>query len=126
MADANDSRCPPESPALPEGPTPRPRATEAGDRQGEAPMSRRRAFRPQVSEYLEDRVVPSPAGASQATVVLGRTVPSLPQLPDGDRVRAAFDDFVRGYTRAVQLVLLAPGPDGSVNPSANRAAFDAV
>jgi hypothetical protein len=94
------------------------------------PMRKLRVFRPAVSEVLEDRLVPSPATLPPPPVVLGHPVP-LPapvqvQVEGNARAGAAFDAFVRSYAEAVSTILLAPGPDGSVDPAANREAFDAA
>jgi hypothetical protein len=91
-------------------------------------MRNRRAFRPQAWDMLEDRLVPSLASVPPPIILLGHTVPLPPQVQvqDNPQVSAAFDAFIRSYTQAIDTVLLAPGPRGSAEPSANREAFDAV
>jgi hypothetical protein len=91
-------------------------------------MSNRRAFRPQVTEILEDRLVPSLASIPTPTILLGRVVPLPPQVQvqANPQMQAAFDAFIRSYTQAVDHVLLGPPPGGLVDPSANRPAFDAA
>jgi hypothetical protein len=42
------------------------------------------------------------------------------------QVRLGFGTFIRSYFRAVETVLRARGPDGRIDPAANRAAFDAA
>lgn len=63
-------------------------------------------------------------GASPA--LFGQTVPLPPQLQTGDQAREAIDAFLAQYSHAIGSVLLSPGPNGSINPEANREAFDAV
>jgi hypothetical protein len=46
-------------------------------------------------------------------------------LKDVGQVQVAFGKFSRSYVNAFQTVLLARGSDGKINPTANRAAFDA-
>ncbi|MFO0955937.1 MAG: hypothetical protein U0800_00555 [Isosphaeraceae bacterium] len=69
----------------------------------------RRAFRPALTDRLEDRSVP--AGGSL----------SLPAR-DALQVAQAVRDFQRTYAQDVQTILLKNG----TTPSANRAAFDAA
>ena len=59
-----------------------------------------------------------------ADSVAGTTVVSTTPLTT-QKVRAAFSTFLNKYYSAVQKTLLAPGADGTVNPAANRPAFDA-
>jgi hypothetical protein len=87
-------------------------------------MRLRRWFRPSVSDYLESRAVPSVATVALPPAVLGQVARLPPQVPNGDQVQAAFDAFARNLADAVHSVLLGPGPDGSIDPSANRQAFD--
>jgi hypothetical protein len=89
-------------------------------------MRVRRAFRPQVCDLLEDRVVPSPATLQPPAIVMGHPVPLPPPLEGSPQVQQAFAVFTQFYVQAVDDVLLAPGPNGSVDPAANRAAFDAA
>ena len=92
-------------------------------------MRKHRALRLRGVESLEPRAVP-------AATVVGVTIPTglpgisvtLPsQVPvDSPQVKAAFVAFDQSFLNAVDNVLLAPGPNGLVVPSANRAAFDAA
>lgn len=90
-------------------------------------MRQQHAFRPQVPENLESRAVPSVAGIAIPAGVFGISVTLPSQVPiDSPQVQAAFAAFDQSYIRAVDTVLLAPGPNGAIVPSANRAAFDAA
>ena len=89
-------------------------------------MRIRRWFRPLVSDDLECRVVPSTASVALPPAIFGQTVPLPPQLQTGDQAREAFDAFLQSYSQAIQSVLLAPGPNGSIDLEANREAFDAI
>ena len=91
-------------------------------------MRTHRAFRPQLSEILEPRAVPSTVvGASTPTGILGTSVTLPRQIsPSSPQVQAAFAAFDQSYIRAVDNVLFAPGADGLVVPLRNRAAFDAA
>ena len=90
-------------------------------------MRKHHAFRPRVSEILEPRAVPSAAGVATPTGILGITVTLPGQVSTSNpRVQAAFAAFDQSYIRAVDTVLLAPGPDGLVVPLRNRAAFDSA
>jgi hypothetical protein len=91
-------------------------------------MRNRRAFKPQITELLESRLVPSLASIPTPTILLGRVVPLPPQVQvqANPQAQAAFDAFIRSYVHAVDHVLLAPTPGGLVDPSANRPAFDAA
>lgn len=94
-------------------------------------MKIHRAFRPRVLEFLEDRAVPSvaglsaPAGISTPAGVFNLSVTLPPQVRVGSPpVAAAFAAFDASVERSVEVLLLAPGPGGTVDPSANRAAFN--
>jgi hypothetical protein len=88
---------------------------------------RQHAFRPQVLEILEPRAVPSMAGVSASTGILGISVTLPKQVPIASpQVQAAFAAFDQSYIQAVDNILLAPGPNGLVVPSNNRTAFDAA
>ena len=90
-------------------------------------MRQHHAFRPQVVEILEPRAVPSMAGVSVPTGILGISVTLPKQVPiTSPQVQAAFAAFDQSYIQAVNNVLLAPGPNGLVVPASNRAAFDAA
>lgn len=78
-------------------------------------MSRPRAFRPRVSDVLEDRTVPTSPGG-----FLGGLIGSVP-AQDAKLVLKDFITFERTYAKDVQTILLAPG---TTNPANNRAAFD--
>jgi hypothetical protein len=84
-------------------------------------MRQVRIFRASQFDHLENRTVPS-----QGVVpVLFETNFAIPaEVASLKDVRVAFATFLADYLKAVDQVLLAPGPDGSVNPSANRAAFN--
>jgi hypothetical protein len=84
-------------------------------------MRQTRVFRPTQFDHLEDRAVPS-----QGVVpVLFETNFAIPaEVANLKQVRVAFATFLADYLKAVDQVLLAPGPDGSVNPAANRTAFN--
>ena len=87
-------------------------------------MRKDQVFRPQLTEILEPRAVPSMAGVTLATHIPGITVTLPSQVsPANPQVKAAFATFDQSYIRAVDTILLAPGPDGLVVPSNNRAAF---
>ena len=62
-------------------------------------------------------------GASTTTLPASTSAGDSTTAPGS--VRSAFNGFLNDYFKAVQGVLLAPGTSGQVNPSANRAAFDA-
>ncbi|SIO62536.1 hypothetical protein SAMN05444166_7075 [Singulisphaera sp. GP187] len=89
-------------------------------------MRVRRWFRPVVLDDLECRVVPSTASVALPPALFGHTVPLPPQLQNGGQAQEAFDAFRQRYAQAIQTVLLGPGPNGSIDPEANREAFDAV
>ncbi len=92
-------------------------------------MRKHRALRLRAVEALEPRAVPT---ATLASVTVSTGLPginvTLPaQVPiNSPQVKAAFVAFDQSYLNAVNNVLLAPGPNGLVVPSANRAAFDAA
>jgi hypothetical protein len=88
-------------------------------------MAERRAFRPWISESLEDRLVPSLAAAPAPTAVSGPSLPSRPHLRLGAVLGEAFSAFIGGYAEAVKTVLLAAADDGQVDPAANRLVFNA-
>jgi hypothetical protein len=85
-------------------------------------MWKRRAFRPLLREILEVRIVPA---STPTTVMLGVAASLPPQVANSNQSQQAFTTFIAGYNQAVRSVLLAPGPGGAVDPSANRPAFDA-
>jgi hypothetical protein len=80
-----------------------------------------RAFRAVGFEPLEDRVVPT---VLSSPVLFEPSFAIPAQVQNLQSVRVAFDTFMTQYVQAFDRVLLAPAPDGSVNPAANRAAFD--
>ncbi|WP_435008483.1 hypothetical protein P12x_005691 [Tundrisphaera lichenicola] len=90
-------------------------------------MRKRTAFRPWLAECLESRAVPAVAVLAPAVAPPIDISTSLPPQVHADdpRVLAAIDTFDQAYATAVESILLAPGPDGKVNLSANRAAFNA-
>ncbi len=91
-------------------------------------MRNHRVVRPR-SEALEPRAVPTAAvtGVTVPTGLPGISVTLPSQVPvNSPQVKAAFVAFDQSFVNAVDRVLLAPGPDGLVVPSANRAAFDAA
>jgi hypothetical protein len=80
-----------------------------------------RVFRPNRFDFLEDRAVP----ASAPTIVLFEPVFAVPvQVGNLQQVKVAFATFLADYELAISEVLLAPAPDGSINPAANHAAFN--
>ncbi len=84
-------------------------------------MRKLRVFRPTHFDHLEDRAVPSQGGAP----VLFEPNFAIPaEVANLKQVRVAFATFLADYLKAVDQVLLAPGPDGSVNPAQNRVAFN--
>lgn len=85
-------------------------------------MRMRRAFRPAVSDCLEDRLVPSLATLPAAPAAYVGSVQA--SLPSNAQATQAFDAFRHRYGSALQGVLLAPSADGTVDPFANRPAFD--
>ena len=88
-------------------------------------MRKHIVFRPRISEVLESRAVPTVTGVVTPTGLLGLSVTLPGQVAiSSSRVQAAFAAFDQSYLAAVDNVLLAPGPDGLVVPSANREAFD--
>jgi predicted TIM-barrel enzyme len=90
-------------------------------------LRKHRVFRPQVSELLEARTVPSMAGVTSTATLLGISVSLPSQVPIGSpKVQAIINTFDQSYEQAVESVLLAPGPGGSINLAANRPAFDAA
>ena len=68
------------------------------------------------------------AGVQVEREVLNATPPGGNSLQtirqDVSQVQKAYGTFAQGYSQAIRNVLLKPGSDGTVNPSANRAAFD--
>ena len=91
-------------------------------------MRTRTDYRPWLSDCLEARSMPSVAvlapSATRVDLPLPVTLP--PQVHvDSLQVQAAFVAFDRAYEAAIESVLLAPRSNGAVNPSANRAAFNA-
>jgi hypothetical protein len=71
-----------------------------------------------VAESVDPATVTtSPASTSSTS--------STPSTKAANDVRSAFGNFLNDYFQAVQNTLMAPSPTGQVNPSANRAAFDA-
>jgi hypothetical protein len=90
-------------------------------------LRKHRVFRPQLSESLEARTVPSTAGVGSTATLLGISVSLPSQVQVGNaRVQAIINTFDQTYEQAVESVLLAPGPGGSINLAANRPAFDAA
>ncbi len=84
-----------------------------------------RAFRPWLSEPLEVRAVPTTLNVVVPSGIPGISVALPKQVPiNSPQVQAAFATFDQSYIKAVDTILLAPGPNGVVVPSANRAAFD--
>ena len=88
-------------------------------------MADRRAFRPGISESLEDRLVPSGAAAPVPTVLSGPSRLSPPPLQLGAVLGDAFRGFMGSYAEALKTVLLAAGDNGRVDPAANRLVFNA-
>jgi len=91
---------------------------------GVDPMSKSHVFRPQVSEILDPRAVPSLAGVSLATGIHGISV-TLPQQisPTNPQVQAAFAAFDQSYIQAVDTLLTANATNGLVVSSTSRANF---
>jgi hypothetical protein len=86
-----------------------------------------RAFRPWLSETLENRTVPTTLGVTVPTGILGLSVTLPKQVPaSSPQVQAAFVAFDQSYINAVDTILLAPGSNGLIVPSANREAFDSA
>ena len=79
-------------------------------------MRTKRTFQPAGNEALEDRSVPSAGGGLSS--VLTRV-----SVQDAKIVAQAFKTFDSIYKQDVASILLAPG---TVDPSANRANFDAA
>jgi len=88
-------------------------------------MADRRAYRPWISELLEDRLVPSLTTAPAPPAVSAPSLPSPPPLQLSAVVGEAFRAFIGGYAEAVKTVLLAAGDGGQVDPAANRLVFNA-
>ena len=88
-------------------------------------MRKNHVFRPQVSEILEPRAVPSMAGVPVATGIQGIFVILPKQVsPTNPQVQAAFTAFDQSYIRAVDTLLSSTGPNGLVVPSSSsRMAF---
>jgi len=84
-------------------------------------MRTHRPWKPTGFEPLEDRVVPAQAVVPPLFDVSFVIPAEIQQLQP---VKLAFNSFIADYTRAVQQILLAPGSDGSINPVANRQAFN--
>jgi hypothetical protein len=86
-----------------------------------------RAFRPRISDHiLEDRVVLSlGTSGGQLLVTVVQSVPDLAFVQGNPAVQAATTAFATQYDATVRTVLFAPGPDGTINPVANLAAFEA-
>jgi hypothetical protein len=89
------------------------------------------AFRPTITDQLEDRLVLSQGGFNGAMMAINTPVAfllvdsiPLPTSVQADpQVQMAFVTFVNRYTEDVASVLLAPAADGTVNPAANLPAF---
>lgn len=87
-------------------------------------MRLHRAFRPAISDLLEDRVVLSQGGASAPVqVFLVEMIPLPVSVQARADVQLAFVTFVTRYNADISSVLLAPAADGTVNPAANLPAF---
>jgi hypothetical protein len=107
-------------------------------------MRKRHAFRPQITEWLEDRLVPSLASAPAQMVVPCEPVP-LPPLfryrvlvpGAGDDsgpnpswqalqdIRDAFTTFLSDYFQAVRSAFLGASQYGQTDALADRSTFDA-
>jgi hypothetical protein len=88
-------------------------------------MRFRHGFRPWRLEVLESRAVPAQAGAGLPTL-LDQVIALPPSLRQSAPVQQAFSTFLQNYTHAVESVLFAPGPGGTINPAGNLSAFDAA
>jgi len=77
-------------------------------------MSKNRAFRPTVSDRLEDRSVPSGFG------LFGNGATSVP-AQDAQKVSQAFRDFENTYAQDVRTILLK---SGTTDLTASRTAFN--
>jgi hypothetical protein len=107
-------------------------------------MQNRHAFRLQIMEWFEDRIVPSLASAPAPMVVPCESVP-LPLLipyrvpvPEADDdsvpsassqavqdIRDAFTTFLNDYFQAVRSVFPGASQDGQIDTLADRCTFDA-
>jgi hypothetical protein len=85
------------------------------------------AFRPQLTEILEPRAVPSMAGVTVPTGIphISVTLPQQVSLAN-PQVQAAFTAFDKSVFQAIDVLLTTVGPNGLVVPSNNRAAFNAT
>ena len=89
-------------------------------------MREQHVFRPQLSEILEPRAVPSMAGVTVATGIHGISVTLPPQVsPANPQVQAAFKAFDQDYIRAVDTLLLAQGTNDLIVTASNQATFNA-
>jgi hypothetical protein len=87
-------------------------------------MRKNHVFRPQVSEILEPRAVPSMAGVTVPTGIEGISVTLPKQISlTNPQVQAAFTAFDQSYIQAVDTLLATTGPNGLVVTSSSRAAF---
>ena len=87
-------------------------------------MSKNHVFRPQVSEILESRAVPSLAGVTLATGIHGISV-TLPQQVSlsNPQVQAAVTSFDQSYIEAVDTLLASNETSGLVPTPSSRATF---
>ena len=87
-------------------------------------MRKDHVFRPQLTETLEPRAVPSMAGVTVETGIPGVTV-TLPKQVSltNPQVRAAFTAFDQSYYRAADALLSTAGPDGLIVSTNGQAAF---
>jgi hypothetical protein len=90
-------------------------------------MRTNHAFRPQLTEILEARAVPSMAGVTVATGIHGISV-TLPKQVSltNPQVQAAFKAFDQSYIQAVDTLLSTAGPNGLVVSSTSLATFDST
>jgi hypothetical protein len=89
----------------------------------ERTMRPRHAFRPALSDRLEDRTVPSHAGVRAA--IVSHFNSASPQVQDARAAQQAFNTFSAAYTHDFRTILYGADSSGNINPAANRARFDA-
>jgi hypothetical protein len=91
---------------------------------GEANVTKLHVYQLTAPEFLEDRTVLAGQVGLGLPVLFAPSFSIPAAVSNLSTVQQDFGNFVHSYLSAVQNVLLARGPDGTINTSVNLAAFD--